>query len=152
MGELRTYLDASDNERGEAVPTYISPADPSNGGLTGPYAPNSTLTDPYRRRSYSLNYSSRIGVAGGHYDGRRIETINVSKMIFAANHDVFSLGEYGTLGLDSNNIRNLNAIPTDWHGTKGYAHFVYFDGHVEMLAIVDVMPDGDRFEDWESFN
>lgn len=142
--ELRPYVDRIKQREG-VTEVFISPCDPTDGGITGP---NALPSDDWRRRSYSVNYNTRIYIGGGDYEGRPMITMKPAEMIFAGNHKAVALNTNGIFPIID---ASLEAIPRDWHAEPGTAQFVFLDGHVEMIPVADLMPGGDRFDNWSAY-
>jgi prepilin-type N-terminal cleavage/methylation domain-containing protein/prepilin-type processing-associated H-X9-DG protein len=133
--DLRPYFGKENNRIG-AVPEFISPCDPKAG--RGGILPR----NDWRSRSYNVSWYMQDFVGGGKYEGRWIAALP-ARMIFVGNHHA----------LESNNInpdseQSLGRIPENWHAEEGFAQFAFLDGHVEMIEIEKLMPDGERREDW----
>lgn len=142
--ELRPYVDRIKQREG-VTEVFISPSDPTLGGITGP---NSLPADDWRRRSYSVNYNTRIFIGGGDYEGRLMITMEPAKMIFAGNHKAVELNTNGIMPqLES----SIAGIPTDWHAKPGFAQFVFLDGHVEMVHVDHLREGGERYEAWSAY-
>lgn len=142
--DLRPYLDKTDEREG-VTDVLVSPCDPTKGGITGP---NALPPDSWRRRSYSVNFNTRVYIGNGDYEGRLMITMDPAKMIFVGNHKAVS---FGSNGIMPSNADSLAAIPVDWHARNGEAQFAFLDGHVEMIPVESLMPDGDRYDAWSAF-
>lgn len=147
-GELRPYLGKGPDSQTDLaghLPILVSPCDPNKGGLRGPGA---VAPDNYRRRSYGVNYYTREFVAGSgsEYRGRKMITLPSATMIFVGD---FPSIEFGTHGINPDNADQLAGLPRTWHSAKDKAQFAFLDGHVEMIDVNDLQPDGQRFgEAW----
>lgn len=147
-GELRPYLGlepGSETNLTGHLPILVSPSDPNKGGLRGPSAID---PDNYRRRSYGVNYYTREFISGStsEYRGRKMIVLPSATMIFVGD---FPSIEFGTHGINPDNAGHLAGLPRTWHSTKDKAQFAFLDGHVEMIDVNDLQPNGQRFaEAW----
>jgi len=139
--ELRPYVGKDDTERAGNVSVFVSPNDPTLGGLTGS---NAVAADAFNRRSYAINYYDREYVLGSGtvYRGRRMVTMPPTTTIFIGNYPAVAMN---THGISPNSEASLAGIPRNWHSIKGVAQFSFLDGHVEMVAVNDLMTNGARY-------
>lgn len=144
--ELRPYFDKEGVTTATSVgsvPVYISPNDPTKGGVTGA---NAVAADSPTRRSYAINYYCREYVSGSGkvYRARKMMAMPATTMIFVGNFPAVQVGAHG---ISPNSDTSLSAIPRNWHSAKDMAQFAFLDGHVEMINVDDLQSTGKRYDE-----
>lgn len=132
MELLRPYLKSE--SQGTQNQDLVSPADPTKGGAE-------RLGQHKTHRSYGINSRTEWGEA----------PINASLIarpdifVIIGNYDISLAGDSANInGGLSGGSNSLNRVPVNWYG-NGTANFLFLDGHVEAIAVADIMPGMSRY-------
>ena len=151
--ELRPYLQLGTGiEREGVMDVFLSPSDPTRGGLVAPETFPSAApisANDWWRRSYNVNFNTRIYVGHGDYEGRPMIQMDPSQMLFVGNHYAIASASNGILPQSEESLRY---IPRNWHGSEGGAQFAFLDGRVEMIQVNDLMIGGERYQAWTAYS